>query len=80
MAGLGGTSNAPPGYDFMQRIANDPNADLYNSPPLYPACAAEPSCAHYASQPQGVFIFSSNPTQLGQVFVTMASQILRLAK
>ena len=36
--GLGGTSQAPPGYDFMQRITNDPNGDLYNSPALYPPC------------------------------------------
>ncbi len=78
--GLGGTSKAPPGYDFMQRITNDPNGDLYNSPALYPACSQETTCAHFPSQPQGAFIFSSDPTQLGQVFLAMASQILRLSK
>ena len=78
--GLGGTSQAPPGYDFMQRITNDPNGDLYNSPALYSACAQVATCAHYAGQPQGVFIFSSDPTQLEHVFVVMASEILRLAK
>jgi Flp pilus assembly protein TadG len=78
--GLGGTSQAPPGYDFMQRITNDPNGDQYNTPALYPACSAEPTCAHFPNQPQGTFIFSSNPTQLGQVFLTMAAQILRLSK
>jgi Flp pilus assembly protein TadG len=77
--GLGGTSLAPPGYDFMQRIANDPNADLYNSPALYPACSTEAACEHWANQPQGTFIFSSSPTQLNGVFLTMASQILRLS-
>lgn len=77
--GLGGTSLAPPGYDFMQRIANDPNPDLYNSPALYPACSAEPTCQHWTSQPQGTFIFSSSPTELNRVFLTMASQILRLS-
>lgn len=77
--GLGGTSQAPPGYDFMQRITNDPNPDLYNSPALYPACSAEATCQHWTSQPQGVFIFSSTPSQLNQVFLTMASQILRLS-
>jgi hypothetical protein len=78
--GLGGTSAAPPGYDFMQRITNDPNGDLYNSPPLYSACNTEPLCTTSTSQPQGVFIFSSDPTKLQQAFLSMASQILRLAK
>jgi hypothetical protein len=81
--GLGGTSQAPPGYDFLQRIANDPNGDLYNNPALYPPCAqqvAPASCATFSTQPQGVFIFSSQPTQLEQVFLTMSSQILRLSK
>ncbi len=77
--GLGGTSLAPPGYDFMQRITNDPNGDLYNSPALYPACSQVTTCQHWPSQPQGTFIFSSSPTQLNSVFLTMASQILRLS-
>jgi hypothetical protein len=77
--GLGGTSVAPPGYDFMQRITNDPNPDLYNSPALYPACSTETTCQHWTNQPQGTFIFSSSPTELNRVFLTMASQILRLS-
>jgi Flp pilus assembly protein TadG len=77
--GLGGTSQAPPGYDFMQRITNDPNPDLYNSPALYPACSSEATCQHWTDQPQGTFIFSSSPTELNRVFLTMASQILRLS-
>lgn len=78
--GLGGTSKAPPGYDFMQRITNDPNGDLYNSPALYPPCSQETTCANFPSQPQGVFIFSSDPTELQSVFIRMAGQILRLSK
>ena len=78
--GLGGTSQAPPGYDFMQRITNDPNGDLYNTPALYLPCAQESTCTTVSTQPQGKFIFSSNPSQLQQVFITMASQILRLSK
>ncbi len=78
--GLGGTSQAPPGYDFMQRITNDPNGDLYNSPALYPPCSQEATCANFPNQPQGTFIFSSNPTELQDVFIRMAGQILRLSK
>jgi len=78
--GLGGTSQAPPGYDFMQRLTNDPNGDLYNSPALYPACSQEATCANYPTQPQGTFIFATTPTELPQVFLRMASQILRLSK
>jgi Flp pilus assembly protein TadG len=78
--GLGGTSQAPPGYDFMQRITNDPNGDLFNNPAKYPACSSEALCTHWANQNQGVFIFSSSPNELQQVFLTMASQILRLSK
>ncbi len=78
--GLGGTSLAPPGYDFMQRVTNDPNGDLYNSPALYPACSQEATCTHWSTQPPGdIHIFSSDPTQLNSVFLTMASQILRLS-
>jgi Flp pilus assembly protein TadG len=78
--GLGGTSQAPPGYDFMQRITNDPNGDLYNNPALYLPCAQVSTCEHWSTQPQGVFIYSSSPTALQQVFLEMASQILRLSK
>ena len=63
----------------MQRIANDPNGDLYNSPALYPPARKRRTCDHWPSQPQGTFIFSSDPTQLNSVFLTMASQILRLS-
>jgi Flp pilus assembly protein TadG len=78
--GLGGTAVAPPGYDFMQRITNDPNGDLFNKPPLYGACSTEPLCTTHPDQPQGAFIFSSTPSQLQEVFLKMASMILRLSK
>ncbi len=78
--GLGGTSTSPPDYDFMQRLANDPNGDNYNNPPLYSACSLEPGCANYPSQPQGTFIFSSSPGSLSQAFLAISSQVLRLSK
>jgi hypothetical protein len=64
----------------MQRLANDPNGDNYNSPPLYNACASETGCVTYANQPQGTFIFSSSPGSLSQAFLSISSQVLRLSK
>jgi hypothetical protein len=78
--GLGGTSSSPPDYDFMQRLANDPSGDNYNSPPRYSACAQEPGCVTYPNQPQGTFIFSSSPSSLSQAFLSISSQVLRLSK
>ncbi|MGA1991485.1 MAG: VWA domain-containing protein [Bryobacteraceae bacterium] len=78
--GLGGTSTNPPDYVLMQRIANDPNGDNYNSPPLYSACSQETNCATSSSQPQGTFIFSSSPSQLAQAFLSISSEVLRLSK
>lgn len=78
--GLGGTSTSPPDYVLMQRLANDPNGDNYNSPPLYKACALEANCATWSSQPQGTFIFSASPASLSQAFLAVSSQVLRLSK
>jgi Mg-chelatase subunit ChlD len=78
--GLGGTSTNPPDYVLMQRIANDPNGDNYNSPALYSACSQETNCATFSSQPQGTFIFSSSPSSLAQAFLSISSQVLRLSK
>jgi hypothetical protein len=64
----------------MQRMANDPNGDNYNSPAKYQACALETGCITYSNQPQGTFIFSSNSTQLAQAFLQISSQILRLSR
>jgi Flp pilus assembly protein TadG len=78
--GLGGTSSNPPDYVLMQRIANDPNGDNYNSPALYSACSQETNCTTYSSQPQGTFIFSSSPSALAQAFLSISSEVLRLSK
>ncbi len=78
--GLGGTSTNPPDYVLMQRIANDPNGDNYNSPPLYSACSQEANCTTYNNQPQGTFIFSANTSSLSQAFLSVSSQVLRLSK
>jgi len=78
--GLGGTSTNPPDYVLMQRMANDPNGDNYNSPPLYGACSQEANCATYGAQPQGTFIFSANTSSLSQAFLSVSSQVLRLSK
>ena len=78
--GLGGTSSNPPDYVLMQRMANDPNGDNFNTPALYSACAQEANCVTYPSQPQGMFIFSSDPSDLSAAFLRISSQILRLSK
>ena len=78
--GLGGTSANPPDYVLMQRIANDPNGDNYNSPALYSACSLEANCTTYSGQPQGNFIFSSSPSSLAQAFLSISSEVLRLSK
>jgi Flp pilus assembly protein TadG len=78
--GLGGNGANPPDYILMQRMANDPNGDNYNSPAKYLPCAQESSCVNYASQPQGTFIFSANASALSQAFLAISSQVLRLSK
>ena len=80
--GLGGTAGATdqPDYILMQRMANDPNGDNYNTPPKYLPCAQEANCITYNSQPQGTFIFSADATQLSRAFLQISSQILRLSK
>jgi Flp pilus assembly protein TadG len=77
--GLGGNNGNPPDPILLQRMANDPNADQFNSPAVFPACSTEPTCVSYASQPQGQFIYSPTAAQLGQAFLAISSQILRLS-
>jgi hypothetical protein len=77
--GLGGNHGNPPDPVLLQRMANDPNADQFNSPAVYPACSTEATCISYASQPQGVFIYAPTSAQLGQAFLSISSQILRLS-
>jgi Flp pilus assembly protein TadG len=77
--GLGGNDGNPPDPILLQRMANDPNEDQFNNPPVFAACSAEPSCISYPSQPQGTFIYSPTSAQLGQAFLAISSQILRLS-
>ncbi|MEO8129525.1 MAG: vWA domain-containing protein, partial [Bryobacteraceae bacterium] len=72
--GLGGTTGTPPDYRLMQRMTNDPNADLYNTPALYGAYSNIPT------QPVGTFIYASNPGQLNSAFLKISSMILRLSQ
>ena len=69
----------PPDNILLQRMANDPNGDLFNTPATYGACSSEPTCVFYGSQPQGTYIFSSDKTMLTQAFLSLSSQILRLS-
>jgi Flp pilus assembly protein TadG len=77
--GLGGNNGDPPDPVLLQRMANDFSADQFNSPAAYPACSTEPSCITYPGQPQGQFIYSPTAAQLGQAFLAISSQILRLS-
>jgi Flp pilus assembly protein TadG len=80
--GLGGNAGNAPDYVLLQRMANDPNADNFNSPALYGTCASESgqNCVSYTDQPQGTFVFSANRTVLTAAFLQISSQILRLSK
>jgi hypothetical protein len=74
-----GRTGDPPDYILLQRMANDPNGDLFNTPQNYTACSTEPTCVNYPSQPIGTFIYSVDKTQLVQAFLSVSSQILRLS-
>jgi hypothetical protein len=81
--GLGGNTGGgsdPPDYILLQRLANDPNADLYSGSNLYPACASETGCITDSTQPQGTFAFSTTKAGLSAAFGSIASQVLRLSK
>lgn len=69
----------PPDNVLLQRIANDPNGDLYNNPATYSPCSQESNCVNYSSQAQGTYIYSSSKTELAQAFLTISSQVLRLS-
>lgn len=77
--GLGGNDGNPPDPILLQRLANDSSPDQYNDPAAYPACSTEPTCITYPNQPQGQFIYSPTAAQLGQAFLAISSQILRLS-
>jgi len=78
--GLGGNTSYVPDYTLLQRIANDPTADAFNSPQLYTTCATTTGCVNYPSQPQGTFIWSVDKNELRSAFLKLSSQILRLSK
>jgi len=78
--GLGGTATNPPDFVLLQRMANDPGGDDFNSPARYAACTSGTGCINYANQPQGTFIYSTSPSSLNQAFLALSSQILRLSR
>ena len=84
--GLGGNSSTgPPDPILLQRMANDPNGDTFNTAGpddggYYWPCSQESTCVNYPSQPQGTFIYSSNSTTLAEAFLRISSQVLRLSK
>jgi Flp pilus assembly protein TadG len=78
--GLGGSGGSPPDPILMQRMANDPNGDEFNTTPQFSACSAEPTCVTYSSQPQGLLVYSNSPSEWSEGFLTLSSQILRLSK
>jgi Flp pilus assembly protein TadG len=88
--GLGGNSvNGPPDPVLLQRMANDPNGDEFNSPAEYQPCAQETDCATWTptkqtngtiTNPNGTFVYSPNSANLGAAFLRISSQVLRLSK
>jgi hypothetical protein len=87
--GLGGNStNGPPDPVLLQRMANDPNGDEFNTTGTvaganggyYLPCAQETGCVTYSAQPQGTFIYAPNTTYLAEAFLRISSQVLRLSK
>ena len=80
VVGLAGNAGDQPDPILLQRLANDPNGDLYNSPTNYLPCAQEATCIQYPTQPQGTFIWSANRTKLVQSYQAIVSQVLRLSK
>ena len=95
--GLGGNSvNGPPDPVLLQRLANDPNGDEFNTAgPLTGAYAGQyyypcanalekdaygATCTTWSTQPQGTFVYAPNTTYLAQAFLRISSQVLRLSK
>lgn len=82
--GLGG--NATLDYVLLQRMANDPNGDEFNTTgtltggAYYLPCSQETACATVSSQPQGTFIYAPTTTYLAEAFLRISSQVLRLSK
>ena len=67
--GLGGNSTGgPPDPVLLQRMANDPSADQFNSTPAYPAC---PACAT-AGQYTGKFVYAPSSAELNSAFLVIS--------
>jgi hypothetical protein len=66
--GLGGNSTNPPDPVLLQRMANDPNPDLFNTLATYISCAAASNCQTFPNQPQGRFVSSPTSSVLGTAF------------
>jgi Flp pilus assembly protein TadG len=82
--GLGG-NGAPLDPVLLQRIANDPNGDNFNTGGpfnggFYQPCALEVNCLTWGTQPQGTYVYSPSASNLGQAFLRISSQVLRLSK
>jgi hypothetical protein len=71
---------------LLQRMANDPNGDEFNTTgpdtggAYYLPCAQETGCVTYSSQPQGTFIYAPTTAYLAEAFLRISSQVLRLSK
>lgn len=82
--GLGGNTGDPPDPVLLQRMANDPNGDVYNNPPYFKPCSEETTagsvCVNYPSQLQGTLIYAPTSAELAQAFLQISSQILRLSQ
>jgi hypothetical protein len=82
--GLGGNATMDP--ILLQRMANDPNGDEFNTTgpdeggAYYLPCAQETGCVTWSSQPQGTFIYAPSTTYLSAAFLRISSQVLRLSK
>ena len=87
VVGLGGNGGVD--HTLLQRIANDPNGDVFNTSGgpgpnggYYWPCSDNThsaACATFSNQLHGQYIYSPNSTQLNSAFLLVASQVLRLS-
>ena len=89
VVGLGGDGGDPPDNVLLQRMANDPNGDDYNTPANYSPCAQETGCLTYTPvkqsngtilNPTGTYVYSPDASNLGSAFLKISSQVLRLSQ
>jgi hypothetical protein len=79
VVGMSAPTGDSPDYTLLQRMANDPEPDSFNSPARYSACSVTPNCVTYTTQKRGEFIYATDTNNLAQVFLKLSSQILRLS-